>query len=221
MPQQDGPRLDGRDGVVWREYLSGRKQADIADDFGLSQQRVSQIIAEVRAMVGDRDRSVMAVMDMERLTFLMDAQMPAAMKGDVGASRVVLAALARRAKMLGLDAAEPLRVTFERHLETENEVIGEAVSEVVNSLVDVFVGSAAPERGVEVRDYALRLLQWKLLQVGEQDPGPRPVAPALAGVVPEPSEPERDLVADYRAFCAAEGVDPDEDLDDEEDDDDE
>ncbi|WP_159053355.1 hypothetical protein [Streptomyces regalis] len=193
MPQQDGPRLDGRNGVVWREYLSGRKQTDIAADFDISQQRVSQIISEVRATVGDRDRSVMAMMDMERLTFLMDAQMPAAMKGDVGASRVVLAALARRAKMLGLDAAEPLRVTLER----DTNVAGDLVSEALVAAL------GAVELTQEERVAALTAAQAVLL--GE--PVPEPVS-ASAAVVEE-SDPRAAMERKLRDLTADEDIDVD------------
>ncbi|KUL26613.1 hypothetical protein ADL12_32155 [Streptomyces regalis] len=179
--------------MVWREYLSGRKQTDIAADFDISQQRVSQIISEVRATVGDRDRSVMAMMDMERLTFLMDAQMPAAMKGDVGASRVVLAALARRAKMLGLDAAEPLRVTLER----DTNVAGDLVSEALVAAL------GAVELTQEERVAALTAAQAVLL--GE--PVPEPVS-ASAAVVEE-SDPRAAMERKLRDLTADEDIDVD------------
>lgn len=201
MPQQDGPRLDGRDGVVWREYLSGRKQAAIADDFGISQQRVSQIIAEVRATVGDRDRSFMAVMDMERLTFLMDAQMPAALKGDVGASRVVLAALARRAKMLGLDAAEPLRVTLERDLDGTGELVGEALGAALDAV----------QLTQEQRAAALYAAQAALLRAAGEEPPPPPPAPASSvPVQPEaPKDARAGMEQRLRERLAGEDVDVD------------
>lgn len=41
-------RLDGRNGEIWRAWVSGRTQEFIADKFGISQQRVNQIIALVR-----------------------------------------------------------------------------------------------------------------------------------------------------------------------------
>jgi len=43
-------RLDGRNGSVWHAYVfMGRTQEDIADQFGISQQRVGQIVKQVQA----------------------------------------------------------------------------------------------------------------------------------------------------------------------------
>lgn len=192
MPQQEGPRLAGRDGVVWREYLAGRTQAAIADDLGLSQQRVSQIIGEVRSTVDDRDRSHMAMMDMERLSWLMDAQMPAAMKGDVGASRVVLAALARRAKMLGLDAAEPLKVTLDRDLDGAGELVAKALASALSAL-----GLSREQQvaGLSVAQAAL---------LGE----PLPEVPAPVVDVPVP-DARAGMEQQLRDLVAGEGVDVD------------
>lgn len=42
-------RLAGRTGQVWRAYLSGEPQTSIAQRFGISQARVSQLVREARA----------------------------------------------------------------------------------------------------------------------------------------------------------------------------
>lgn len=195
MPQEDGPRLDGRDGLVWRDYLAGRTQAAIAEDFNLSQQRVSQIIGEVRATVGDRDRSAMAMMDMERLTWLMNAQMSAALKGDVGASRVVLAALARRAKMLGLDASEPLRVTLDHNLDMTGELVAKALSAALDAL------------GVSREQRVAALSAAQAVLLGEEPPPPPPVPPS-APVVQE-SDPRAGMEARMRERFEGDGIDVD------------
>lgn len=46
-------RLEGRDGSIWRAYLLGKDQYTLAAEFGISQQRVSQIIKAARADVVD------------------------------------------------------------------------------------------------------------------------------------------------------------------------
>lgn len=49
MPRPE--RLEGRDGAIWRGYLLGKTQGTLAEEFGLSHQRISQIIAAARADV--------------------------------------------------------------------------------------------------------------------------------------------------------------------------
>lgn len=44
-------RLDGRNGAVWRRFCDGASQYRIADEFGISQQRVSQIINVARSEI--------------------------------------------------------------------------------------------------------------------------------------------------------------------------
>lgn len=48
--------LTGRTGEIWRAYLSGQTQEQIAKQHGIGQQRVSQIIAAVRASMPELDR---------------------------------------------------------------------------------------------------------------------------------------------------------------------
>lgn len=50
-------RLSGRSGEVWKAYISGATQEHIAQEHGISQQRVSQILADVRESIPDEDRA--------------------------------------------------------------------------------------------------------------------------------------------------------------------
>lgn len=67
MAQRDGPRLDGRNGDIWRLYLSGWSQARIAEHHGIGQQRVSQILREVRESIPEQDRQNVRTTVVERL----------------------------------------------------------------------------------------------------------------------------------------------------------
>lgn len=49
MPDVPDRRLDGRNGKIWADYIAGRNQEWLADKYALSQQRVSQILTDVRA----------------------------------------------------------------------------------------------------------------------------------------------------------------------------
>jgi transcriptional regulator with XRE-family HTH domain len=53
-------RLDGRNGAIWRQYtIYRRTQEEIAEEFGISQTSVSQIIAEIRAGIPKHDLDAM------------------------------------------------------------------------------------------------------------------------------------------------------------------
>lgn len=67
-----GVELDGRDGEVWRSFaVKGWNQARIAREFGISQQRVSQIVEEVRKAI----RPLLAEeMTQQSMEFLRDVQ---------------------------------------------------------------------------------------------------------------------------------------------------
>jgi hypothetical protein len=134
MPQHDGPRLDGRDGEVWRAYLYGHTQEQIATDHGISQQRVSQIITEIRDSIPQASKTDAALLDLERLSMLLAGVMPAARDGETKASGAALRILERRAKMLGLDATESLSVVLERHRDLEGQLVADALAAALDVL---------------------------------------------------------------------------------------
>ena len=43
MARSDQDRLAGRDGVIWKAYVSGATQEAIANEHGISRERVRQI----------------------------------------------------------------------------------------------------------------------------------------------------------------------------------
>lgn len=191
-------RLEGRDGRIWRSYVLGRTQEAIAAEHGISRQRVGQVLEEIRASIPATDRADAALVDLERIDLLLSGVMPAAVAGDTAAARAVLAILERRARMLRLDLEEPLRITLARHLDDQGELLADTIGAVLDAL----------DLSHEQRMYALATAQAKL----SGDPLPEPVAPVVEEPVTGP-----DLMADFREFCAAEGVDPD-DLDDDQED---
>lgn len=107
-----------------------------------------------------------------------------------------------RRKLLGLDAVEPIAVTLSRRLDVEGDVVADAVAAVVEVL------------GLDEERRALALQAAVARLSGE----PLPEAPAPSVPAVEESE-ERDLEAEFKAFCEREGVDPGE-FDGEDDDDD-
>lgn len=204
MPQQEGPRLDGRAGQIWSAYVGGSTQEAIAAEHGVSQQRISQVLAEVRESIGDVARMDAALLAQERADALLAAVWPAAMGGDPRAVGAALRVLERLAKAAGTDAVEPLRVTLERRLDLEGALIGEALGAALD---------AVPELSHEQRVAMLGAAQAKLL--GAEPPAREPVVDE-----PEADPEQARREQEFRRMMAADGVDPDELLAEEGDDDD-
>lgn len=200
-------RLEGRAGAIWAAYVAGRTQEAIGVEHGISRQRVGQVLDEIRASIPATDRADAALVDLERLDVLLSGVMPAAIGGDVQATRAALAVLERRARMLRLDLDEPLRVSFERHLDDQGSLLADAIGAAFD---------AVPELSHETRVAMLAAAQCALL--GE-DP-PEVPAPVVDEPVADSEQARRE--AEFRRLMAEDGVDADELLaeDDEEDDDD-
>lgn len=56
-PTGSGPRLEDRNGAIWRAHVSGVTQEAIAAEHGISQERVSQIIRQIRESIPEVDRA--------------------------------------------------------------------------------------------------------------------------------------------------------------------
>jgi transcriptional regulator with XRE-family HTH domain len=66
-------RHEGRNGEVWHRYaVRMQSQERIADDLGITPQRVSQIIAEVRASVPAVDKQQMIASSLELIAHVKD-----------------------------------------------------------------------------------------------------------------------------------------------------
>jgi transcriptional regulator with XRE-family HTH domain len=63
-------RLAGRNGDVWQAYLSGVTQEAIAERFGISQSRVSQLVTEVRASIPEPVIAEIKQAEAERIAML-------------------------------------------------------------------------------------------------------------------------------------------------------
>lgn len=134
MPMQEDPRLHGRDGEIWRDYLYGHTQEQIATDRGLSQQRVSQIIREIRESIPQTSKTDAALLDLERLNLMLTGVLPAARDGDTKASGAAMRIIERRARMLGLDATEPLSIVLERQRDLEGQLVADALAAALDAL---------------------------------------------------------------------------------------
>lgn len=61
------PKLEGRNGDIWRAYCNGATQEALAEKYGISQPRVAQIIAAVRAMIPEVDRTALVQQELDFL----------------------------------------------------------------------------------------------------------------------------------------------------------
>lgn len=198
-------RLDGRDGRIWCAYVSGASQEAIAAEHGISQQRVSQVLAEVRDSIGDTPRMDAALLAQERADALLAAVWPAARAGDTKAVLAALRVLERQAKALGTDAVEPVKVTLERRLDLEGELLADTLASVIDAL----------DLSHDQRVFALATAQAKL----GGEPLPTPPTPVVEVPVVDPEQAKRE--AEFRRLMEADGVDADELLADDDQDDEE
>jgi DNA-binding transcriptional regulator LsrR (DeoR family) len=61
------PKLEGRTGEVWKLHVAGWSQEAIGEKYGISQQRVSQLLAAVRAQLPEVDRAELIRRELEFL----------------------------------------------------------------------------------------------------------------------------------------------------------
>lgn len=160
MPMREDPRLHGRDGAIWRAYLLGHTQERIAADQGISQQRVSQILTEIRESIPQTSKTDAALLDLERLSALLTGVMPAALDGDTKASGAALNIIKQRDHMLGLHATEPLSIVLERQRDIEGQLVADALAAALDAL------DLTPEQHVT----ALGAAQERLLDPGPPNP---------------------------------------------------
>ena len=114
MPQAENERLNGRNGQIWQSYLLGHTQESIAAEHGVSQQRIAQILKEVRKSIPEEDVAELRRVDLERLDSMTPANLALARSGDKDGVKSVLAIMARRAALLGMDAPTKMEASIQR-----------------------------------------------------------------------------------------------------------
>lgn len=61
------PKLEGRNGEIWKLYVAGWTQEALAEKYNLTQGRIAQIIAAVRAQIPETDRAHLVQRELEML----------------------------------------------------------------------------------------------------------------------------------------------------------
>lgn len=132
------PRLEGRNGAIWRAYVTGKTQEAIAEELGIDQSTVSRAIAAVRASIPEADKQSLVQREIDFLDVLRaraieisnlaaapvtagkdgnvvhDPETGAVVRdysGQLAAMREARAAHERMTKLLGLDAPAKVDVT--------------------------------------------------------------------------------------------------------------
>lgn len=119
-----------RDERIWKEYLLGASQAELGRRHGISQQRVSVIIADMRDALPARTREELVAESVELLRELR--QTVAGVMEDAYDPKVTLDAVGthlrimeREARLLGLDAATKLEHTVSGEERAAAEALGQ------------------------------------------------------------------------------------------------
>jgi hypothetical protein len=112
MANADNGRLNERDQRIWHDYTFGGKTlAVLAEEHGVSNQRISQIMQEIREQLPPHDRQATIDMRLDQIRGFGDALMPGLLAGDKDAIASWVRLANREAKYLGLDAAEKVEIS--------------------------------------------------------------------------------------------------------------
>lgn len=224
MPQRIGPRLDERNQGILTAYLSGRTQTEIADEHGIGQQHVSEILSNERDRLLQSDRAAMAALDLGRTEVLLNTAMRRYSQGDTASGVLALRVMERRSKVLGYDASEPLSVTLSRRQGMDADLVTGAVTAALSGMLAAL--PTPPEHQRALGNYVTALAQRALLDgLPEDELPPVPDVPAWPGEVPTSrhvtirSGPQEDpdqaemqrWIAEYEAEYGPMGEDDDED----------
>jgi hypothetical protein len=140
------PRLEGRNGAIWRAYVTGKTQEAIAEELGIDQSTVSRALAAVRASIPEEDKQALVQREIDFLDVLraraieisnltaapvtagkdgdvvLDPETGAVVRdysGQLAAMREARAAHERLTKLLGLDAPTKVDVTVQEQVQRE------------------------------------------------------------------------------------------------------
>lgn len=91
-----------RDRSIWMEYVSGRRQADIAADRGLAQPSISEAISRYRDTLPPLDKVEELDRALDLINELIHVHAPRARAGHLGHTRMVDRLVNTKAKLAGL-----------------------------------------------------------------------------------------------------------------------
>ena len=105
MVSKDNGRLNERDQKIWDGYVQqGKTLMQLAGEFDLSYQRISQILQKIRESLPERDRQAVVDLRLEQIGAIVSGVLPLARTGDRDAVASYVKLADREARYLGLDA---------------------------------------------------------------------------------------------------------------------
>lgn len=115
MVSKDNGRLNERDQAIWDGYvLQGKTLMQLAAEFDLSHQRISQVLAKIRESLPERDRQSVVDLRIDQIGAIVKGVLPMAQAGDKDAVASYVKLADREAKYLGLDAATKVEASIQR-----------------------------------------------------------------------------------------------------------
>jgi hypothetical protein len=140
-------RLEGRNGAIWRAYCRGATQEALAEEHGISQPRVSQIIAEVRDsipmeeregllkreidLLNDLRRDVLSLWDADAPNLVSNGRVIDGVKDHSGRLAALSAAerlTARLHKITGIEAAQKVDLSMQGEEEAARKAAADALA---------------------------------------------------------------------------------------------
>jgi hypothetical protein len=95
-----------RDAAIYRAWIDGARQVDLAERYGVTQPAISQAIGRVLAAMPKQDRAAEVRRTLDLVDDLLAVYAPRARAGNPAANREVRGLLALRGRYLGIDRRE-------------------------------------------------------------------------------------------------------------------
>jgi DNA-binding transcriptional MerR regulator len=210
------PQRAEQDEQILRLRCSGLSLRAIAARVGLSHQgvsdRITDAIRELVSPVAEEWRALETAR-LDDLTVRAYRVLDEAESGETALKAIAqLERLsASRRKLWALDMPQPIDIALSQRADAEGETVAAALSAALEALT---VSGLDPARQEQLRVHALELARWKLLEMGQQDPGPPP-EPPVSGIpdttlsAEAPVSGQAGMEARLRDLLADEDVDVD------------
>jgi hypothetical protein len=101
---------DEKDLAIWHGWVQGRKQSDLAEQYGCTQAAISQALKRARALIPVENKELYLLRALARFDHLVNVFSPLVDDKDKGAARIVLMTQALEGRYLGLDSPAKLEL---------------------------------------------------------------------------------------------------------------
>jgi Mor family transcriptional regulator len=130
-----------RDVAIYRAWIDGATQADLAERYGVTQSAISYAIRRVLDDYPETDKAAEVQRTLDQVEELVAVYLPKALAGDAGANREYRGLAALKARYLGIDRRE-----VEVHVDGQVQVQARPV-EPMETVVERILAKALTTRG--------------------------------------------------------------------------